>query len=224
MEWHPQHLPRHLLQQTAAVRLQPLGGPGDPGIRAQEGFDPGQYLAEHMARHHQQQHGGGLHRRLQIRRQLQIGREGDIRQECLVAAILFQLGDMGRVVTPQQGRMTIARQRNGKGGAIRPRPQDRDCDLVGHYQASAVACWACTCAMCWANRASKLTGARFSCGKEPLLTRLDTASRAYGNRMFGQKAARQWASCGSGRLPMVKMPACCTSHRKAVSVSSLQVT
>lgn len=64
--------------------------------------------------------------------------------------------------------MTVARQRNGKGGAIRPRPQDRDSDLVSHYQASAVACWACACAMCWANRASKLTGARFSCGKETL--------------------------------------------------------
>ena len=79
-------------------------------------------------------------------------------------------------------------------------PQDRDCDLVGHYQASAVACWACTRAMCWANRASKLTGARFSCGKEPLLTRLDTAAgireqdvRAEGRQAVGQLRLRQVA-------------------------------
>ena len=138
----PQHVTGHVLQQAAAVRLQPLGGPGDTGIGAQEGFDPGQHLTEHMARHHQQQHGSSLHRRLQIRSQLQIGGKRNIRQKRLVAAILFQLGDMGGIVTPQQGRMAVARQRNGKGGAIRPRPQDRDCDLVGHYQASAVACWA----------------------------------------------------------------------------------
>ena len=137
-----QHLAGHVLQQTAAVRLQTLGGPGDTGVRAQEGFDLGQHLAKHMARHNQQQNGRGLHRLLQIGSQLQIGGKGDIRQKSLVAAVLFQLGDMGGIVTPQQGRMAIARQRNGKGGAVRPRPQDRDSDLVSHYQASAVACWA----------------------------------------------------------------------------------
>ncbi len=137
-----QHLAGHILQQAATVRLQPLGGPGDTGIGAQEGFYLSQHLAEYVARHNQQQYGGSLYRTLQIRSQLQISRKRDIRQKCLVATILFQLGEMGRVMTPQQGRMTVARQRNGKGGAVRPRPQDRDSDLVSHYQASAVACWA----------------------------------------------------------------------------------
>ena len=127
-----QELRRHLVQETAARRVEPLGRPQHPRAACGHGGEGGDHLRERMAGHGDQMRGRRGRRFGERRLDAQAAREALAGKVLLVATAAGDERKLRRVAAPQDDGLTVARQRDREGGTPRARPEHRDVEAGGH--------------------------------------------------------------------------------------------